>query len=98
MAGVAQNMLRSALQAFVAGDAVGAEAVILADTAMDTWMARLSAEVQGAMRRDPATVSPGLATISFARHIERLAAHATNVAEMVIYLIRGRDVRHGTPA
>jgi phosphate transport system protein len=98
MAGVAQNMLRSALQAFVAGDPVAAEAVISADTQMDAWMARLLVEVQGVMSRDPATVAPGLATISFARHIERLAAHATNVAEMVIYLIRGRDVRHGKSA
>lgn len=98
MAGVAQNMLRSALQAFVAGDPVGAETVISADTPMDAWMARLVVEVQGVMSRDPKTISPGLATISFARHIERMAAHATNVAEMVIYLIRGRDVRHGTSA
>jgi phosphate transport system protein len=98
MAGVAQNMLRSALEAFVAGDPVGAEAVISADTQMGAWMARLVAEVQGAMTRDPATVPPGLATIFFARQIERLAAHATNVAEMVIYLIRGRDVRHGASA
>ncbi|MEO8180220.1 MAG: phosphate signaling complex protein PhoU [Deltaproteobacteria bacterium] len=98
MAGVAQNMLRSVLDAFVAGDPVGAEAVIAADTEMDAWMARLFAEVQGVMSRDPTTVPSGLATISFARQIERLADHATNVAEMVIYLIRGRDVRHGTSA
>jgi phosphate transport system protein len=69
--------------------------VISADTEMDAWMARLFVEVRGVMSRDPTTVPPGLATISFARHIERLADHATNVAEMVIYLIRGRDVRHG---
>jgi phosphate transport system protein len=50
------------------------------------------------MTRDPKTVSRGLATILFAKHIERLADHATNLAEMVIYLVRGQDVRHGESA
>jgi phosphate transport system protein len=95
MAAAAQKLLQAVLRAFVAGDAIAAEAVVSADAGIDAWMARLFAEVQQAMSAEPATVGRGLATIFFAKHIERLADHATNVAEMVIYLIRGRDVRHG---
>jgi phosphate transport system protein len=95
MAFAAQEMLRAVLEAFVAGDPVRAEGVIASDAAIDVGTARLLAEVQAAMSRDPGTVSRGLATIFFAKHIERMADHTTNVAEMVIYLIRGRDVRHG---
>lgn len=95
MATAAQTMLRAVLQAFVAGDPVGAERVISADAGIDVGTSRLLAEVQDAMIRDPGTVLRGLATIFFAKHIERMADHTTNVAEMVIYLIRGRDVRHG---
>jgi phosphate transport system protein len=95
MAAAAQNLLQTVLRAFVAGDAVGAEAVLAADAGIDAWMARLFAEVQQAMSVEPTAVGRGLATIFFAKHIERLADHATNVAEMVIYLIRGQDVRHG---
>jgi phosphate transport system protein len=94
MANAAQKMLRSVLEAFVAGDPVGAEGVISADAAIDAATVRLVSEVQDAMSRDAATVSRGLATIFFAKHIERMADHTINVAEMVIYLVRGRDVRH----
>jgi phosphate transport system protein len=94
MAAAAQKMLRAVLEAFVAGDPVGAEGVISADAGIEMGTARLLAEVQDAMSRDPGTVARGLATIFFAKHIERMADHTINVAEMVIYLIRGRDVRH----
>lgn len=95
MAAAAQKMLRDVLEAFVAGDPIKAEAVILADAGIDAWVARLFAEVQAVMGRDPKTVVRGIATIFFAKHIERMADHTTNVAEMVIYLVRGQDVRHG---
>jgi phosphate transport system protein len=94
MAAAAQEMLHAALASFVAGDPVGAEAVLAADANMDAWMARLFVEVRDIMSGDPSTVARGLATIFFAKHIERMADHATNVAEMVIYLVRGLDVRH----
>jgi len=94
MAGAAQSMLRDVLEAFVTGDPVKAEAVMAADAAIDAWMARIFEEVKSAMSRDPNAVARGLATIFFAKHIERMADHATNVGEMVIYLVRGQDVRH----
>lgn len=95
MAAAAQKMLHDVLEAFVAGDPVKAEAVMSADAEIDAWMTRLFAEVQAIMGRDPNAVARGLATIFFAKHIERMADHTTNVAEMVIYLVRGQDVRHG---
>ncbi len=94
MAAAAQQMLRDVLEAFVNGDPVKAEAVRAADPAIDAWMARLFDEVQAVMSRDSTSIAGGLATIFFAKHIERMADHATNVAEMVIYLVRGQDVRH----
>jgi phosphate transport system protein len=94
MAAAAQKMLRDVLEAFVSGDAAKAEAVRAADAAIDAWMARLFEEVRGVMGRDPSAVARGIATIFFAKHIERMADHATNVAEMVVYLVRGQDVRH----
>ena len=94
MAAAAQKMLRDVLEAFVSGDTAEAEAVMAADAAIDVWMTRLFEEVSGVMGRDPSAVARGLATIFFAKHIERMADHATNVAEMVVYLVRGQDVRH----
>ena len=94
MAAAAQKMLRDVLEAFVGGDAAEAEAVMAADAAIDAWMTRLFEEVSGVMGRDPSAVARGIATIFFAKHIERMADHATNVAEMVVYLVRGQDVRH----
>jgi phosphate transport system protein len=97
MARAARDMLRDVLDAFVTGDAPEAEAVIAADARIDDWSARVFAEVSAEMARDPECVARGLATIFFAKHVERLADHVTNVAEMVIYLVRGQDVRHGKP-
>jgi phosphate transport system protein len=94
MAAAAQKMLRDVLEAFVNGDPVKAEAVRAADPLMDAWMVRLVDEVQAVMGRDSTSIAKGLATIFFAKHIERMADHTTNVAEMVIYLVRGQDVRH----
>ena len=96
MAAAAQKMLRDVLEAFVAGDTAKAEAVRAADAAIDAWMLRLVMEVQSVMSRDPGTVARGIATIFFVKHLERMADHTTNVAEMVIYFVRGQDVRHGS--
>jgi phosphate transport system protein len=94
MAASARRMLHDVLDAFVTGDTAKAEAVIAADPDMDTRAASLLAEVEGEMSREPAAVGRGLATIFFAKHLERVADHATNVAEMVVYFVRGQDVRH----
>jgi phosphate transport system protein len=94
MAGAAQDMLRKVLDAFVSADAVEAEAVMASDGSIDAWMERLFSELVAEMTRDREAVERGIATIFFAKHIERMADHVTNVAEMVVYLVRGQDVRH----
>lgn len=91
---VALDMLRRALQAFVDSDVKRAESVIARDATAEQAMERLVVELRGVMCRDAAQVPAGLATISVAKHVERMAAHATNIAEMVIYIARGEDVRH----
>jgi phosphate transport system protein len=95
LAAIARKMLSDVLDAFVNGDSSKAEAVMKADAEIDARSARLSTEVEAQMTREPTAVRGGLATIFFAKHIERMADHVTNVAEMVVYLVRGRDVRHG---
>jgi len=94
MAAAAQGMLRRVLDAFVNADAEEAEAVMAADRSIDAWMERLFSELLAEMTRDPKAVERGVTTIFFAKHIERMADHVTNVAEMVVYLVRGQDVRH----
>ncbi len=91
---VALDILRRALQAFIDRDEARAQAVMTSDRAVKNAMNRLTDELRDAMHGDPALVSNGLATISAAKHVERIAAHATNIAEMVVYIARGEDVRH----
>ena len=96
MATDARKMLEDVLDAFVAGDTAKARNVIGADPDIDARTARLIAAVQTGMEQDPTSVARGVATIFFAKHLERMADHATNIAEMVVYLVQGQDVRHTT--
>lgn len=93
---VALDMLRNALRAFVEGDVTKAGCVMAGDGTVNGSMVKLVVELQSAMRHDPELIPAGLATISVAKHVERMAAHATNIAEMVVYIARGEDVRHLT--
>jgi len=94
MAAEVQRMLRDVLDAFVEVDPAKAETVIAVDPRVGAATRHLIERIETEMMRDPTLVRPGVAMIFFATHIERIAAHATNVAEMVIYLARGQDVRH----
>ncbi|HEY8923524.1 MAG TPA: phosphate signaling complex protein PhoU [Polyangia bacterium] len=94
MAAAVEGMLRDVLTAFVDVDPTKAEQVIAADPRIDALAARLIEDIESEIRRDASVVRAGVATIFFVTHIERIADHATNVAEMIIYLARGRDVRH----
>jgi phosphate transport system protein len=94
IAAAARKMLEDVLDAFVAGDTDKAQAVMRADADIDARTARLIADVQSGMAEDSSSIARGVATIFFAKHLERMADHATNIAEMVVYLVRGQDVRH----
>ncbi|HEV8551350.1 MAG TPA: phosphate signaling complex protein PhoU [Polyangiaceae bacterium] len=92
--GLAQSMVHDALDAFVEGDALKAEQVMDRDETVDRLHAALIPELVLAMTRDPAVVPRGIRLISIAKYLERVADHATNIAEMVVFMVRGQDVRH----
>jgi phosphate transport system protein len=94
MAELADEMLHDALDAFVARDATKAEQVIARDRRVDAYYARLFSELVTHMMNDPKVVNRATRLQSIGRYIERAADHATNLAEMVVFMVRGRDVRH----
>ncbi len=94
MATAAQKMLADALDAFVTRDVAKANAVLEADDLIDELLVQVFAQVTAEMARTPSAITAGISTLFFAKHIERLADHTTNLAEMVVYLARGKDVRH----
>jgi len=94
MAEIAQAMLKEALDAFVAGDASRARGVLERDDEVDKLYHEIFRELVGFMVQDPQTTPRAMAVLFVAKHLERIADHATNVAEMVIFYVEGRDVRH----
>jgi phosphate transport system protein len=88
------QMLRSSLDAFVNGDPSTAAKVIRADDAVDRDNQELIAALVARMKTSPELVEPSLSLFSAVRHLERIADHATNIAEDVIYLVNGEIVRH----
>ncbi len=94
MGSVAQQMLHDALDAFVASDAHKAQEVIRRDQQVDNYYAQLFPELVTSMMQDPNLVSQATKLQSLGKYIERVADHATNLAEMVVYMVKGQDVRH----
>ena len=88
------QMVRDALDAFVNLDSDAARRVCRHDDEVDHLNARIIDELCGLMKEDSGAVEPGLHCFSAARHVERIADHATNIAEDVIYLVEGEIVRH----
>ncbi|HYO94149.1 MAG TPA: phosphate signaling complex protein PhoU [Polyangiaceae bacterium] len=98
IAEIAQGMLHDALDAFVAGDAVKAEQVMTRDDVVDAYYAQLFPELVARMMGDPGVVFRCTRLLSLGKYVERIADHATNIAEMVVFMVRGQDVRHmGVP-
>ena len=94
MASLVQSMLLKCLDAFVQGDESLARSVLLADDEVDRLRDGVYAELLGTMQRDPTVVSAAVDLIFVARNLERIGDHATNIAEDVVFLIKGVDVRH----
>jgi phosphate transport system protein len=94
MAGIAQGMLRDALDAFVRRDPVLAQQVLNEDDALDALKTRIFRELLAHMAQAPETIEPALDLILISRHLERIGDHATNIAEDVIFIVSARDVRH----
>jgi phosphate transport system protein len=91
-----QQMLRDALDAFVEGDGERAEQVLRADDGIDAQYGRALRDMMGFMQENPAGIAGAFCVIRVAKNIERVADHATNIAEQVIFMVRGEDVRHGS--
>jgi phosphate transport system protein len=89
-----QRMVRHSLDAFVRKDARMARQVLRDDDEIDGLYRQLFRELLTFMIEDPQTVSRSLHLLLVARNLERVADHATNIAEDVIYYVEGRDVRH----
>ena len=94
MAEMAQHLVHDALDAFVRRDPDLARSVLERDREVDELRDQLFRELLTYMMADPATIQRALALIMISRHIERVADHATNVAEDVIFLVEAMDVRH----
>jgi len=94
MADRVQAMIRKSLDAFVKKDAELARNVLVSDDAVDELCGSVYTELISYMERDPKTVRQAISLMFVARNLERLADHATNIAEDVLFLVQGVDVRH----
>lgn len=95
MARIVQKMVRDALDAFLKRDPERAHTICITDDEVDHMYKQVYKDVIGRMETDSSTVSRGVSLISVTRHLERIADHATNIAESVIYMVKGKDIRHG---
>ena len=94
MANEVQGMLREALDAFVAGDPERAQAVIERDTNIDAYYSQIFRELLTYMMEDAHNIFRATRLQSIAKYLERIGDHATNVAEMVVFMVKGKDIRH----
>lgn len=90
-----QAMIRKALDSFMEGDAGQARVVLEADQEVDDLNSRIFRELLTCMIGEPTTINRATRLLFISKYLERIADHATNVAEAVVFAIQGRDVRHG---
>jgi phosphate transport system protein len=94
MADHAQGMIHDGLDAFVYRKPDLARAVVIRDQKVDLLNRQLHRELTSFMIEDPHTITRCLNLMSVAHNLERIADHATNIAEDIVYLYEGRDIRH----
>ena len=97
MAERAERMVKESLDAFVARDTEMARLVRAGDRAVDELRDQIFRELLTYMMEDPRTIPRAIRLILISRFLERVADHATNIAEMVIYMVEGKMVRHTIP-
>ena len=96
MAEVAKKMLKDSLDAFVRKDTALARGVLKKDDEEDQLKSQAFHELMHLMQADSSTIQRALGLILIARNLERIADHATNIAEDVIFMVLGTDIRHHT--
>ena len=94
MATLARDMLHRALDAFVREDVDLALAVCAADDEIDLLHEQLFRELLSLMTSDPATISRAMRLLFVSKSLERVADHSTNIAEAVIFMAKGKSIRH----
>lgn len=97
MGEISQEMLKDALDAYVKGDDDLAQRTILRDDAVDQLKDQIFRELLTYMTADPSTIPRAMDLILVSRHLERIADHATNICEDVIFMVKGKDIRHQAP-
>ena len=94
MAEISERMTRESLDAFVRKDAKLARSILARDDEVDQLKDQVFRVLLTYMMADPGTIERALGLILISRHLERIADHATNIAEDVIFLVEAKDVRH----
>jgi phosphate transport system protein len=94
MATLATAMVRKSLQSFIEADAAMAESVLSMDDSVDKMNETAYFTLLNVMKNEPHLAPQALAALMISRSLERVADHATNIAEDVIFWVRGADVRH----
>jgi phosphate transport system protein len=94
MAAIAQRMLRQSLDAFVREDTELALKVCAEDDTIDALTDQLFRELLSYMAEDPQTVTRAARLLFVSKYLERIADHATNIAEMVVFMVKGKSIRH----
>ncbi len=94
MAEGAESLVRQALDAFVQRDAERAQHVLTLDRNIDDDYIRIFRELLTYMMEDPRNIYRATRLQSIAKYLERIGDHATNIAELVVFMVKGRDIRH----
>ncbi len=94
MAELAQGMVRDAINAFIKGDDAQAQDVCRRDDRVDELNDQIFRELLTFMIEDPKTITRAVDLILVGRHLERIADHATNIGEDVIYMVKGKTIKH----
>jgi len=94
MAEVTMGMIRDSLEAFLRRDDQLATQVTIRDDEVDQLNEQVFRELLTFMLEDPKTITRSTRLIFISKYLERMADHATNIAEMVIFMVKGKDIRH----
>jgi phosphate transport system protein len=94
MAAIARGMVRDSLRAFVNRNVDLAREVLLRDDQLDSLKEKMAEVMTVYMTQDPSSVSRALDLLLISRYLERIGDHATNIAEVTIFVVDGLDIRH----